>query len=120
MLGHVTGTFDYEGRLKSELSGTGTPQIALRYPKIQLAAAKRVADGMSTVAGFGGSIREYSCSFGPSTDQQDYDLQKIIEDASASGEDDGGNAIDFSGKVASNQRAIITKVYFKSSLIELL
>jgi len=114
MLGHVTGTFDYEGRLKSELSGTGTPQIALRYPKIQLAAAKRVADGMSTVAGFGGSIREYSCSFGPSTDQQDYDLQKIIEDASASGEDDGGNDIDFSGKVASNQRAIITKVYFKS------
>tara|TARA_R100000008_G_C3584327_1_gene170979 strand:- start:1567 stop:2889 length:1323 start_codon:yes stop_codon:yes gene_type:complete len=114
MLGQTTGTFDYQGQMKTAVSGAGTTQIALRYPKFQLASAKKIGDGMASVAGFGGTVREYSASFSPSTDQQDYDLQKIIEDASASGQDDGGNAIDFSGKVNSNQRVMITKVYFMS------
>ena len=44
---------------------------------------------------------------------QDYDLQSIVSAASATGEDDGGNVISYSGKVGS-KRVIITKVYFVS------
>jgi hypothetical protein len=114
MLGQTTGTFDYNGQSKTALTGAGTTPISLRYPRFQLASAKKIGDGVSGVGGLGGTIREYSASFAPSTDQQDYDLQQIIEDASTSGEDDAGNTVDFSGKVSSNERAIITKVFFVS------
>jgi len=114
MLGQTTGTFDYEGRLKSAVSGAGSPQIATRYPRFQFSSAKRVGGGLSQIGGLGGTIREYSGSFAPSSNVQDYDLQKIIEDASSSGEDDGGQAVDFSGKVDNNQKITITKVYFIS------
>ena len=116
MLGHHTGTFDYEGRLKnpSALTGAGDPQIAVRYPRFQFSSAKRVGGGLSQIGGLGGTIAEYSGSFAPSTNVQDYNLQKIIEDASSSGEDDAGQSVDFAGKIDDNQKITITKVYFIS------
>ena len=68
---------------------------------------------MSAIGGLGGTIREYSGSFKPVTNQQDYNLQQIIMDASDAGEDDGGNVIDFGGLVGDN-RITVTKVFFKS------
>ena len=114
MLGQTTGTFDYNGQMKTAVSGAGSTAIALRYPRFQFSSAKKIGDGISQIGGLGGTVREYSGSFAPATDVQDYDLQKIIEDASASGEDDAGQAVGFSGKINDNQRIVITKVYFIS------
>tara|TARA_R110001583_G_scaffold41108_7_gene130887 strand:+ start:10513 stop:11814 length:1302 start_codon:yes stop_codon:yes gene_type:complete len=114
MLGHTTGTFDYNGQMKTAVSGAGTPAISLRYNKFNFAAAKRAGDGLSQVGGLGGTIAEYSGSFAPATDVQDYNLQKIIQDASAAGTDDAGQSISFEGKVDDNQRIVVTKVYFIS------
>ena len=58
-------------------------------------------------------MRHYSASFKPVEDQQDYDLQSVIETAGASGEDDAGNAVPFSGKI-NEKRVIVTKVYYRS------
>ena len=114
MLGQTTGTFDYNGQMKTAVSGAGSTAIALRYPRFQFSSAKKIGDGISQIGGLGGTVREYSGSFAPATDVQDYDLQKIIQDASAAGEDDAGQTIGFSGKIDDNQRIVITKVYFIS------
>ncbi len=114
MLGHTTGTFNHNGEINSTDGVTNGTNVQLAYPRFQFASAKKVGDGMSQIGGLGGTIREYSGSFAPSVDQQDYDLQKIIEDASSSGEDDSGQTVDYAGKVDSNQRIIISKVYFVS------
>jgi hypothetical protein len=114
MLGHTTGTFDYNGQSKTALTGANSAAISLRYNKFNFAAAKRAGDGLSQVGGLGGTIAEYSGSFAPAADVQDYNLQKIIEDASAAGTDDAGQSIGFGGKVDNNQRIVVTKVYFIS------
>ena len=70
-------------------------------------------DGLSTVAGMGGTVPEYSASFNPTEDVQDYDLQKIIASASAAGVDDRGSAVAYAGKV-DNKRVIVQKVFYMS------
>jgi hypothetical protein len=107
-LGNATGTFDHDGTLLSgPISGN------LHYPRWQAAYASKVGDGMAAIAGFGGTIPQYSASFTPTAKKQDYDLQEIINDASTSGVDDKGNAVPFSGKV-DGKRVIITKVFYKT------
>jgi hypothetical protein len=108
VLGNATGTFDHKGDKK-----TGPDSVNLKYPRFQMAYSKKVGQGLSSVAGVGGTVREYSASFSPQQDIQDYDLQKIIMDASDSGEDDGGNAVGFSGKV-NDKRVTVTQVFYKS------
>ena len=108
VLGNATGTFDHKGDKK-----TGPDSVNLTYPRFQMAYSKKVGQGLSSVAGVGGTVREYSASFSPQQDIQDYDLQKIIMDASDSGEDDGGNAVGFSGKV-NDKRVTVTQVFYKS------
>ena len=112
MLGQTTGTFNHNGILQGDDVKMGT-NVELRYPRFELAGIKRIGDGMATVAGFGGTHPQYSASFNPVTDHQDYDLQKIVEDASSSGTDDDGNPVDFEGKV-NDRRVVITKVYYRS------
>ena len=107
-LGDTTGTFDHLGRLKS-----GPTSASLSYPRFQASYARKVGDGLATAAGFGGTSPIYSASFKPSTDAQDYDLQDIVEKASASGSDDGGDSVPYSGKVGS-KRIYVTQVFFKS------
>ena len=108
ILGNTTGTFDHKGDLTS-----GPESVNLRYPRFQVGYSKKVGETMSTIGGFGGTIPQYSASFKPETNKQDYDLQSIIETASDSGEDTAGNAVPFSGKV-DGKRVVVTQVFYKS------
>ena len=85
-LGETTGTFDHNGEFKG---------------------------GAAAAGGFGGTVPQYSASFNPVPDQQDYDIQKIIMDASTSGVDDAGNVVPYAGKVG-EKRVLVTKVFFRS------
>jgi len=105
VLGDATGTFDHKGDIKN-----GPASVNLKYPRFQMASSKKVGDGLSAIAGFGGTIREYSASFSPETDVQDYDIQAIIASASAAGVDTTGTAVGYAGKV-DNKRVTITKVF---------
>jgi hypothetical protein len=108
VLGNTTGTFDHRGDLK-----TGPSSVNLSYPRFQVGYSKKVGDTMISMVGLGGALPQYSASFKPVSKQQDYDLQQIIEDASSSGVDDGGNPVPYSGKVG-NKRVIITSVFYKT------
>jgi hypothetical protein len=107
-LGNVTGTFDHHG----DMTG-GTANANLKFPRVQVQQAKRIGDTMASMGGYGGTQPQYSASFKAVDGKQDYDLQSIIEAASASGEDEFGNAVPFSGKVG-NKRIIVNKVFYKT------
>lgn len=115
-LGSMTGTFDHDGNLKtgelsSSLSGAGG--TSLKYPRFEFAYARRVAEGMAQDAGVGGNVTEYSCSFSTVTNQQDYDLDQIIQEASDAGTGANGDAVDFAGLVGS-KKLLIKKVFYKT------
>ena len=115
MLGQPTGTFNHKGEnTTANLTGSNSAPISLRYPRFQYSNAKRIGDGLAQIGGFGGTVRQYSASFIPTADQQDYNLQSIIEDASVSGVDEAGDPVAFSGKVSDSERIIITKVFYKT------
>ena len=108
VLGDATGTFNHLGeRLSGPESGS------LRYPRFKFQYSRRIGDGVAAAGGFGGTIPEYSASFTPRNNTQDYDLQDIIKSASASGVDDAGIPVSYSGSVGS-KRVIVTKVFFRS------
>jgi hypothetical protein len=108
VLGEATGTFDHKGGIT-----TGPVSASLRYPRFSIGYSRRVGDGMAAAGGFGGTVPQYSASFKIVKNQQDYDIQKIIQDASDSGADDAGNSVDYSGKVG-DKRVIVNKVYYRS------
>ena len=115
VLGETTGTFDHRGNLlagdlSSSLGGTS---VTTKYPRFQLGYAQTVGEGLSTPDGFGGTITQYSASFKPIKNQQDYDLQSIISSSSASGVNEADQPVDYAGKVKNN-RVMITKVYYMS------
>tara|TARA_R110002020_G_scaffold231428_2_gene442583 strand:- start:2309 stop:3562 length:1254 start_codon:yes stop_codon:yes gene_type:complete len=97
VLGQSTGTFDQDGQIVS-----GTANINLKFPRFTFQYSRRVGDGYSHEAGFGGTIPIYSASFRLIQDQQDYNLQQIIS-----------TSAEFSGTVG-DKRCIIRKVYFKT------
>ena len=107
-LGNTTGTFDHDGTLLS-----GPVSGNLRYPRFKASYAGKIGDSMASIGGFGGTIPEYSASFKPTAKKQDYDLQEIISNASSTGQDDGGTAVPFAGKV-DGKRVVITKVFYKT------
>jgi len=107
-LGNTTGTFDHKGDAKS-----GPANVNLKYPRFKFEYAQKVGDGLSAVAGMGGTVPEYSASFKPTEDVQDYDIQAIIASASAAGEDDRGSPVPYAGKV-DNKRVIVQKVFYMS------
>ena len=109
-LGNTTGTFDHKGDIQSGPSGSN-----LRFPKFKLAYGNRVADGLTTMAGLGGTAPGYSGSFTVVKDNQDYDVQAIVQDASTSGVDDVGNPVAYAGKVE-DHRIIIDKVFYRSPI----
>lgn len=108
VLGEQTGTFDHKGDITAGPEGNN-----LKYPRFTLGYARKVGDGASAAGGFGGTVPQYSASFRPVQDVQDYDLQEIIQSASLSGVDQHGNAVPYAGKVG-DKRVIITKVFYKS------
>jgi len=115
VLGNATGTFDHLGEMEdcTLSSSLGGDKVALKYPRYQFEYARNVADGMISVGGLGGTLPQYSASFKPVADVQDYDLQSIISASSATGTDDSGNVVPFNDKVGDN-RVVITKVFYKS------
>jgi hypothetical protein len=108
-LGNTTGTFDHKGDRKTGPSGSN-----LSFPRTQMSYAKRIGDGMAAMAGFGGTTPQYSASFMPETDVQDYDIQQIIQSASDSGVDDRGTAVPYAGRI-DNNRIYVTKVFYISA-----
>tara|TARA_R110002124_G_scaffold66277_3_gene180718 strand:- start:14866 stop:16176 length:1311 start_codon:yes stop_codon:yes gene_type:complete len=114
LLGATTGTFDHEGTLQSgelssSLSGT---HVSLKFPKFNFEYSKRIADGLAGAAGFGDDARIYSASIDLEANTQDYDLQKIVQNASEDGSEGFGNA--FTGSV-NNKRIAIRRVYYRSN-----
>jgi hypothetical protein len=114
-LGNATGTFDHRGELEAgELSSSlGGQRVALKYPRFQFDYARRVGDGLSAVAGFGGTVPQYSASFTPKEGIQDYDLQNIISSSAATGTNDSEGVVPFEGKVE-GRRIIVTQVFYRS------
>ena len=108
VLGEATGTFDHKGTLKSGPSGSN-----LKYPRFTLGYSRRVGDAGAAAGGFGGTMPQYSASFTPKNNQQDYDLQYIIQSASVSGVDDRGTKVNYADKI-NNNRVIVTKVFYRS------
>jgi hypothetical protein len=108
VLGSQTASFDHKGDITSGPSGSN-----LKYPRFSLGYSRRVGDSAAAAGGFGGTIPQYSASFKVVKDQQDYDLQSIIQSASDSGVDDGGDAVSYADKVG-DKRIIVTKVFYKS------
>ncbi len=109
-LGKLTGTFDHRGEIVS-----GPASASLQYPRVTLSYANKIGDGVSTMAGVGGTTRIYSASFTTVKNQQDYDLQAIVKAASDSGNDDNGGAVPYSGKIG-DSRIIIDKVFYRSPI----
>ena len=107
-LGDSTGSFDSKGNIESgELSSSldGT-HVALKYPKFDYSMSRRVAKGTGADIGLTDSV-QFSASFDVIPPIQNYDLQKIISDASAAGD------VDYAGKVG-NKRVLIKKVFYKT------
>jgi hypothetical protein len=109
-LGKLTGTFDHRGEILD-----GPVSASLQYPKVILSYANKIGDGLSTMAGVGGTTRIYSASFSTIKNKQDYDLQAIVKAASDSGTDDAGGAVPYSGKIG-DSRIIIDKVFYRSPI----
>ena len=112
-LGATTGTFDHEGTLEagtlsSSLSGK---HAALKFPKFKFEYSQRVAEGLAGAAGFGDDARIYSASISLANNQQDYNLQEIVQDASVDGSTTFGYA--FTGSV-NNKRVAVRRVYYRS------
>jgi len=106
VLGSATASFDHKGDILTGPSGSN-----LKYPRFSLGYSQRVGDAAAAAGGMGGTLPQYSASFTPVRDKQDYDIQNIISASSATGADDSGYAVPFAGKVG-NKRVIITKVYY--------
>lgn len=106
VLGNTTASFDQDGEITTGETLVDQ-KIELRFPRFDFSYARRVADGISTEAGIGGSQPEYSASFNVTASVQDYDLQTIISSSAVN--DD----VDFKDLVA-DTKVIIKKVYYKT------
>tara|TARA_R100001594_G_scaffold21804_1_gene42144 strand:+ start:270 stop:1577 length:1308 start_codon:yes stop_codon:yes gene_type:complete len=111
-LGDVTGTFDHEGKIQAgDLSSSlGGSHAALKYPKFTFEYGKRVSRGLAAGAAIGPDANIFSASIDLVNNQQEYDLQKIVQDASTDGSD-MGNA--FANQI-NNRRIDIRRVYYRS------
>ena len=103
-LGSATASFDHKGEPASAADGK-----ALKYPKFKIDYALRMGDTFSHESGIGGVEPVYSASFDSVDKQQDYDLQSIVETASAT------EGEDFSGKIGT-KRIIIRDVYYRTPM----
>ena len=101
VLGSATASFDHNGNpFAGDAQNT---QAELKFPKFKLSYPMRVGAGVAQYAGTNGDVRYYSGSFIPTASQPDYDLQEVISSS-------------FPDLITDNQRATITKVWYKSAL----
>ena len=115
VLGQSTASFDHEGQMTGgDASASYGSNINLKYPRFRFDYARKIGEGVSEYAGFGGNLTEYSASFNTTSSVSTYDLQNIISGASDSGTDAGtGEAVEFSNLVGNN-KVRVTRVYYKT------
>ena len=80
LLGMSTGTFNHDGQMVG--GDAKDSAVNLSFPRFEFNYAKRVAEGIGSKAGVGGTLTMYSASFDTVVGVQDYDLQTVIADAS--------------------------------------
>ena len=103
MLGATTASFDEDGEISA-----GAADASRDFPNFGFAYARRVAEGISTEAGYGGTLREYSASFAMQPKEQEYDLQSIVQNSSSI------TGTEYYNKV-NNQKVLIRKVWYESA-----
>jgi len=110
LLGKTTGTFDQNG----ELSGTVGGRVELSYPKYNLDYLRHFGDAFATEAGIGMNSPIYSASIPIQDEVQDYDIQTIIQSASANNYDPAtGGPVPFSGTLA-GKKVTVRRFYYKT------
>lgn len=112
-LGNTTGTFDQDGELKDgplkdQLSGS---EVTLKFPSFNFGYARRIADGISEEAGVGGNSTFYSASIDITENVQDYDLQAIVESASA---DPSSSFYNLVGANPNFEKVLIKRVFYRT------
>lgn len=112
-LGQKIGKFDGQGRLILE-DGYVEPNshYELKYPRFDFSFSKGVASVIGTYAEAGGNSTWYKVSFPLVSGQQDYNLQKIIEEKVEDPESELYGKIDL--KSVGNRKVEIQRVYYKS------
>ncbi len=96
-LGGSTSSFDSNG----QISGS-TNHAELAYPKWTIGYARRVAEGVSGIAGLNGNDTVYSASFTVTEGKQDYDLQAVLQ-----------NSPIYSASVGNN-KVLIKRLFYKT------
>ena len=103
MLGATTASFDEDGEISS-----GATDASRDFPNFGFAYARRVAEGISSEAGVGGTLTEYSASFKLEANKQKYDLQNVVQTSSSIATSDFFNKVN-------NKKVLIRNVYYKSN-----
>lgn len=102
LLGQSTGSFNSDGQLVGENSGT-LKNANLAFPKMNFVYARNIGMAASSEVLLNGSEPIYSASFNTISGQQDYDLQAAVNNAAAA------NGWNLNGK-----KVTIRKVYYKT------
>lgn len=103
MLGATTASFDEDGEISS-----GASDASRDFPNFGFAYARRVAEGISTETGVGGSLTVYSASFKLEPNKQKYDLQNVVQTSSSIATSDYYNLVN-------NKKVLIRDVYYKNA-----
>ena len=103
MLGATTASFDEDGEISA-----GASDASRDFPNFGFAYARRVAEGISSETGVGGTLTEFSASFSLEANTQKYDLQAVVQAAST------GSSSEFYNQV-NNKKVLIRNVYYKSN-----
>ena len=100
LLGNTTASFNQLGEVTT--AGLTDTHVELKYPNFQIQMARKIARGLETSIGIGGTTTIYTASFNITNGQQQYDLQSVMSSSYPS--------------VVGNKRAIVTKVYYKTAI----
>ena len=100
LLGNTTASFNQLGEVTT--AGLIDTHVELKYPNFQIQMARKIARGLETSIGIGGTTTIYTASFNITNRQQQYDLQSVMSASYPS--------------VVGNKRAIVTKVYYKTAV----
>ena len=100
LLGNTTASFNQLGEVTT--AGLIDTHVELKYPNFQIQMARKIARGLETSIGIGGTTTIYTASFNITNGQQQYDLQSVMSASYPS--------------VVGNKRAIVTKVYYKTAV----
>ena len=103
MLGATTASFDEDGEISA-----GASDASRDFPNFGFAYARRVAEGISTEAGVGGTQTVYSASFKLEPNTQKYDLQNVVQTSSSIATSDYYNLVN-------NKKVLIRDVYYKNA-----